>query len=546
MSTQTATKSLDKLSSEIAGAFSISFFELETIRAVAGEFSRDVAQLLQAVEDGADREKQENAVAAFLANATSAAEAAERAAKSLTDRSFQDALARISGSLLEMKKHAIILLNVSSLTKITQTETKGVGDQLQSFTGLLDDRCRRLQDATVQSTDLIVETQRQSGLARDRLTAIGQEFRSLSNGADRDTDRRKALEADHHAQMDKSRETSHRLNDEVSLTVRNLIGCLQFPDAFAQRMEHVRNAVDAIEKGTAPERAAIAKVAAAQLDAMAASLTQVAGNAVDALDHLHDAVQYNPLAQSGAAASNPSDIWMAAMSQANDVMLASVDRARGQLGGALEVLSALTGQIDRTQGNLEEWMALNRELEITVHNASLVVHRSGSQTSPLRFLAGSVKEIVDRTSGLITEFSDALTFVRTTSQALTVSSLKDDLQKLTGFQEASAQEAAAQAEKVKAVDKLRRCLIGHAERLSGAASAGRNAFAAASDHAAAVSAMADEVRAMGGSGDARDADIGWLFNSYTMEEERQVHRQAMGIAEPEQAQDDEDLEDFMF
>lgn len=546
MSKQTPTKGLDKLSSEIAGAFSISFFELETIRAVAGEFGRDVAQMLEAVEESANRERQEGAVAAFLANATSAADAAETAAKSLTDRSFQDALARISGSLLEMKKHAITLLNVSSLTKITQTETKGVGDQLQSFTGLLDDRCRRLQDATVQSTDLIVETQRQSSLARDRLTAIGQEFRRLSDGADRDTERRKALEADHHAQMEESRQTSRRLNDEVGSAVRGLIGCLQFPDAFAQRMEHVHGAVDALEKSAPAERAAIARVAAAQLDAMAVSLTEVAGNAMGALDHLHGSVQRNPLAQSGAASSNPSDIWMAAMAQANDVMLSSVDRARGQLGGALEVLGALTGQIDRTQGNLEEWMALNRELETTVHNASLVVHRSGSQTSPLRFLAGSVKEIVDRTSGLITEFSAALTYVRTTSQALEVSSLKGDLQKLTGFQEASVQEAATQAEKVAAVNKLRRCLIGHAERLSGAASAGRNAFAAAGDHAAAISLLAAKVRAMGGEGDASAADIGWLFDSYTMEEERQVHRQAMGIAEPEKEQGDEDLEDFMF
>lgn len=540
-------QSLERLSNEIAGAFSIAFFELETIRNVAVEFGVDVESLLAAVDTGDEREKREGAFDAFLVNASSAAGAAESAAGSLTDRAFQGALIRISGSLLEMKKHTVALVNISSLTKITQTETTGIADQLLSFTRSLDSRCRKLQDATARSSDLVVETQRQSGLARDKLTAIGQEFRALSNGAGDEAERLSVLERDHHSYMNDIRENSNRLDAEVRAAVGDLVGCLQFPDAFVQRVEHVRAALDAMDGAEPAERAALAKVTSAQLSAMATALNEVSTTAAKALRALGAAVERSPITRTRSDAANASDLWMTATAQANQVMIASVGRARAQLGSALKVLSILTDQIDKTQNNLEAAVKLNRELETSVHNASLVAHRSGSQTSPLRFLAGSVRDVVDRTSSLISEVSGALTHIRDTSQALAESSLRDDLERLLVLQEASADEAEEQGERVHLVHDKRRRLHGHADRLSGAAGAAQNAFEAAADQSSALVDLARAVANFAPVCASSSCDLSWLYASYTMEEERSVHRVALGLPEPEEAAEgtDDDLEDFM-
>ncbi|RYH00963.1 hypothetical protein EU805_16030 [Salipiger sp. IMCC34102] len=540
-------KALERLSDDISGAFSIAFFELETIRSTAAEFGTDIGNLLTATAPQDTPDQQDGTFELFLQNAASAADAAGGAADSLTDRAFQGALIRISASLLEMKKHTIALTSISSLTKITQSETRDMDNRLTAFTESLDDRCRDLREATGRSANLVVETQQQSGLARDRLTAIGLEFRALSDNAGDEATRLADLERVHHAYMAEIREDANRLDAEVRRAVGDLIGCLQFPDSFAQRTEHMRTAIAALNTASAEDRALLAKVIAAQLQAMAGALKQISGTASRALGTLREAFELSPIIHNRSDAADPSDAWMTATAQANDVMLESVARAREQFGAALELLAGLTRQIDATQENLETSVELNRELEISVHNASLVAHRSGSQTSPLRFLAGSVKDVVDRTSNLITPISEALGHIRSTSEALAASSLDRDLQTLLGLQESAAKEAEAQGQRLDRVRGMRRALLDHADRLDGAATAGGNAFDVAAEHVGAIAELARDVGDIALGSDSPEGDLHWLYALYTMEEERVVHRKALGLPEIAETAEDttEELDDFL-
>ncbi|CUH39816.1 hypothetical protein JSE7799_02544 [Jannaschia seosinensis] len=543
-------ETLGRLASDISGAFSVAFFEAEVIRNTAEEFDSDVSMLLAAAAtDGAAGERG-TAFAVFLENASSASSAAEEAVASLTDRAFQGALVEVSGSLRDMAKCTAELTTISSLTKITQTELRGAGDRLAAFVDSLDGQCRELQQTTARSADLIVETQRQSGFARDELVDIAREFQALSDGAGRKTVRLARLEHAHHVYTNLVREDASRLGEGVQSAVRDLISCLQFPDAFAQRMEHVQMIFDAMENGPDVDRSALAAVAAAQLGSMAEALIDVCSTANLSLVAINAILGENLLADGGKGGANPSDMWMSATTQENQMMLDSVAGARDQLGKALTLLSGLTGQIERTQNHLQASVRLNRELETSVHNASLVAHRSGSANSPLRFLAGSVKDVVGRTSDLMVRIGRSLTYIRSTSEALATSGLSQDLETLLELQAVAVQEADIQSKVVERIRSTRQQLLGHSGRLAGAATAGKSAFGAAADYAAELANLARRVQGPSlAAPENRNttSDFDWLYQVYTMEEERSVHRKALGLKDPPSAGvvEEEDMSDFL-
>ncbi|SPJ23597.1 hypothetical protein [Palleronia abyssalis] len=538
---------LERLATEISGAFSVAFFELETIRDAAKEFAASVEELLTAIAPSETRESAGGTFQAFLSNASSAAGAAESAAGSLTDREFQGALIRISGSLMEMKKHTVTLTTISYLTKITQTGVDESVARLNSFTETLDSRCVELQEAALRSTELVRETQRQSGLARDRLTTIGLEFRALSDSTMEESAKLDALEKAHHAHMARVRDDAHRLDADVRRSVAGLIGCLQFPDSFAQRAEHMRTAIAALGKTAPDEAPALAKVVSAQLMAMSKSLSEVCSSAKESLLSLKGSLEQNPVIFERREATNPSDEWMSASSRANEQMLDSVARAREQFDAALKLLHGLAVHIDETQENLESAVRLNAELETSVHNASVVAHRIGSQTSPLKFLAGSVKDVVDETSTLIHNVTGALSHIKKTSQALAECSLNRDLETLVELQGAAASEGARQSETIDHVRTVRRKLLALADRLDGASAAASHSFEAAAEQAASVAELATSLPPPSSTEVVTSADLTWLYDTYTMDEERVVHRDALGLPEQSESEAvaDEDLDDFM-
>jgi hypothetical protein len=538
---------LGQLSSDISSAFSIAFFELETIRTSAADLGAEVARLLAAAAHEGGGDGNTGSIEAFLQNATSAAEAAESAAGALTNRSFQGALVSVAGSLHEMRKCVLELASVSSLTKITQPQQGEISERLTVFTETLDSRCQELRDSAWRSSDLVGKIQHQSGLARDGLTAIGQEFRGISDGAGRQTRHLAELEAAHRAHMQAVGDDAGRLGTDVGRAVAELVGCLQFPDAFSQRVEHVRAALQAVDGASEAEAGAIAAVVAAQLRAMATALADVTDKANRALETLSAALRQSSVIGSRSEAIDPSDAWMDVSSRTNEAMLRSVARAREQLGTALALLAGLTGQIDTARTNLEASVRLNRELETSVHNASIVAIRSGSSNSPLRFLAGAVKDVVERTSGQIDRIATALMHIRETSEALGATSLESDLQTLLRIQEGAMQAGSEQEAMVEVVRETRENLLAHASRLTGSATAGAHAFRAAGEHAGALGDLAEKVQRIAPPDEPVSCDLGWLYALYTMEEERAVHRDVLGLpaAAADEASESADLDDFV-
>lgn len=321
-----------------------------------------------------------------------------------------------------------------------------------------------------------------------------------------------------------------------------LVGCLQFPDAFAQRVEHL-NAATARELGD-DEAHPVGIVVSAQLRALSRDLSSETGKALTVLRSLTSTLDAD-MTIGEEHGLDPSSAWIDANRRTNDAMLNAVASGRTKLRTTLGLLKDLVAQIDQAQSNLEESSRHNHELETSVHNALIVASKSANMTSPLRFLAGGVKEVVGRSSNLISRISAALARIRTTSQALQQTGLEREPESLAEIQ---ANVSARSLEITRTVEQIRVARDGsrtQSTRLAASSAAAMQAFQTAAVYAPAFADMAEETETAHAERPCQD--IAWLYASYTMEVEQVVHREALGLPEPEAAGSDEEdeFDDFL-
>ncbi|WP_299821525.1 hypothetical protein [uncultured Jannaschia sp.] len=534
------TLSLEQLASKVAGTFEVAFFELETIRDTSREFDRQVERLLEATEPGASDEAGQSSYSSFFAHTGRAAEAAQEAAQSLADKKFQTALISVTTTLQEIDRCAVELQSVSFLTKTTLAETSAGTEQVSVFVETLDTQLKELQRSSKASSKLISAIQQRSGLARAELATIASEFRSILRQGESRQDNLASLKTAHEAHIEHIKTAAADLRSGVGQAVGRLVGCLQFPDAFRQRVEHLDAALDS--GGDAEEAGALAAVVSAQLDALARDLDRETGGAVDALNALSSTLS-GDTALGSDAGFDASNAWVDANRRTNDGMLNAVASGRAKLDNTVELLGDLVERIDRAQENLKTASNLNGALETSVFNALIVASKLANTDTPLPFLAGHVRAVVERSSGLIEQISVALKRIRRTSKALERTGLEADLEQLAAIQESLSERSTGIARMVKQIATAREALQSQSMRLSTSSGAAIQAFQIAADYAPAFGDLARTVRAAAEAGDGPYRDVPWLYASYTMEVERDVHRGALGLPEAE-AEDGEDADDF--
>jgi hypothetical protein len=538
------TLSLDQLASSVAGTFDLAFFELGTIRDTASEFSMQVERLLDSTESKPSDAEGEASYARFYAHTGRAAAAVEEAARSLADRKFQAALILVAETLCEIDKCAVELASISFLTKITQSETSAASEQVAVFVQTLDGRLAELKRSSAASSNLIAAIRRQSGLARDELATIAREFQSILRQGEARQERLADLEAAHHVHIGRIKTAATDLRTGVSQAVGGLVACLQFPDAFAQRVEHL-NAATAW-KPEEGEARPMAIVVSAQLDSLSRDLGTETEKALSALNKLSDTLEADT-ALSEEQGFDSSSAWVDANRRTNNGMLNAVASGREKLSNTLDLLKDLVKQIDRAQSNLEKSSHHNRALETSVFNALIVAGKSADTNTPLQFLTGHVKAVVGRSSHLIEQMSNALTRIRQTSEALERTDLDADLEELATIQGTLSARSVEIEQTVEEIAVAREALQTQSTRLTTSSAAAIQAFQAAADFAPSFAKIAAKTRSKFADGESPYADIPWLYASYTMEVERTVHREALGLPEivEEASKDEDEFDDFL-
>ena len=272
----------------------------------------------------------ENLFHTFLGRATSVADAAESATALLCGDSLRDNVRGLTSDLSELGKRASELRMISSLAKVACTESEDIDRRLGAFVQTLDGRSDDLGRIAKESSEAVSRIWSASGRAADSLRAMTSDFRVLSVSTGDEAARLRALAAAHREHVSGVQGASHRLAENVRGSVARLIDCLQFPDAFAQRAEHVAAMLAALEEDRpAAERAAIARLADAQLCAMADALESVTRDADDALTSILQTLG-SDFAADNVPGRNPSVAYLEAATRVNATMLTAADAARSR------------------------------------------------------------------------------------------------------------------------------------------------------------------------------------------------------------------------
>lgn len=548
---------LAEAAADVGTAFASAFRQLEDVRSSASDLARHVEGLLRDTSPDAERgEDDPGSLDQFLSHVGRAADAAEAAVGLLADGGFGQALSSVAGCLDEIRRCAFELTAISSLTKVAHTEIVAGTDRLIAFAETLDARQEELRSLSTTSLVLIKWIWRESGVAGHELGRMERTFRGISSDGDVQRVELGALERAHRDRMESVRTGGARLGEDVKGATSRLISCLQFPDAFAQRSDHAGRALAVLaEDRPEAERSAIATVVAAQIDAMAGDLGRVGGASIEALRGIIEALARDACVYGKVAGVDPSGAWMEASARNDATMLRTVETANEQLTAALGLVAGLIERLETAQRGLEVSQGLNRDLEISAHNASVVASRYGSRNSPLHVLAGGVHGVVERTSRLIDTVVRSLERIREVSSELERSSLKEELRRLTDIQRDLAGSTAATARRVDEIGRTQAALEDSAERLRRAATAGADDFATAISHEARLRGIVARVRSVATvSFEGPAIDLTWLEALYTMNDERDVHRSVLGIPDdleepggpdPDAGADDGDLDDFV-
>lgn len=541
-------QSLRDAAAEIAEAFDLGLEGIGRIRSGTEALTSTVGALVELT--GSDAGPDGSQLGRFLTHARLTADAAEGVAASLGDSRTAVVLSEITHSLRELHKRAIELRATSMLTKISCFGGGGDGLDIGSFVTALDDRSRDLKDTVSESLWILQAVDAQCGKARKRLSDMAAAFRALLRQFDADRERLAALEAAHDSHLAATRENNSALAENVGGAVGRLIGCLQFPDSFAQRAAHLEAMLHALDDDRrAEQHGAIRRLAAAQLSAMADALDTTAGDAGAALADIRGAIGGN----TGTRWSkSPSSGWISALEQGSMAISAAATEARHQLDDALEMLNATSRHLEDAAKALTASQELNAELTTSAHNAALAASRAGASTSALRTLAGSVQDIVGKVSRLASGLAAGLEALTELSSALDEAGLSARVAELDAIRERAEGDAVRAGDTFRSVERVQASVFAHAEDIAGATEKASRAFADAARRGRTLRETAAAIGPTTGPDDGRGLapDLGWIFALYTMEEERAVHRTLFPADEgrvdaPADLEADDDLDGFL-
>lgn len=544
---------LDGVAVDVMDRFDDGLAHLSRVRTAARALGETVERLLTLTGDQGDDAPDDDPLQNFLSHARIIRDRSGETARLLSEDSFSETLTQMDDDLRLLRDRATELRSVTYLTKIVCADDALENARLDPFIRTLEQRSVELREISTQALKASSAIRGASREAAGTLSSLGTTFDEMVRAAETASTEIGTLAEGHASHIATVRDNSRRLAEDIGGAVSRLIDCLQFPDAFSQRREHVVAIIAARETATGgPERHALGRIAAAQLAAMGEALVQVTQDAQTALSVVTTSVDACAPG-GGAGRDDPSAQWLDAARRGNDLMREAADAGRARLDSSLALLDGVLGHIAEAISGLEASVDLNGSLENSARNAAISASRAGDSGSALHVLSQNVREVVIATTALTERLSKALQRVHGVSDGLKGAGLREELAMLDRIQAGAKSMADAQTGMLRKLGTQQAELSQQAADIRQAAQSASTAFGSAGQEAPRLELIAANQEQAIAPDDADAAvDLAWVEALYTMEEERAVHRalypdsfsSAMGLSVTAD-EADEDLDGFL-
>ena len=531
---------LEASSAEIGAAFARGLDEVHAIRALTRELA-DALTAMLSVEFGVGRDAP-SLQGQVAGNLGDTAQTIDALLEVLEPSELMALQRRVRAGLSEVQRNSLELRSASTLARIICADHQIWTNQFEVFIGGLKDRSEELRTLSAQAVTTLADTAHEGLVARDALGEVSQSFHATTRDLSAGRDVLDVLEARHWAHIDVIRADGEQLSDEIQAAIRRLVGCLQFPDTFAQRTAHVVAMLTGLDDRPAAERAALQRLAAAQVADMVVALEDVVGSAQTALRAIRTTMER----RAEPDRDDPSLRWIAAQREANAKTSGAVVTAGHRLRSVERAVAGMRSAVGDVQSGLRSTTALNARLQMTSNNVAIAADRAGEAGRALTILAQTVRTITGNIAAIVETLNAGLGALGAISERLEDAALPDRLAGLEALRTQAADQAHTLSEALARFEAPLLDVAHKAAQVDQVAGAAMAAFERTVQAAAALQRFAGELCAKAEDVPADGSSLGWVWQSYTMESERDVHRALFDVAEEDGSDDGDDLlDDFM-
>jgi hypothetical protein len=489
---------------------------LETVRTEASAFAEDVA----AYEAAAARMGQTATAPDAGQELQGLRSGLETTRQNLGDPAIDDALRGLRGHAAALKKNARAL-QAMSFTMLVTTASAGNGIDISDVVeGLRSMAKEQVHQAGVIEAliDRVERARAEAEAAVARaMTAIEGEHPQHTAGAD-GTIRDSGVAS-----------VAADLSSGVAQIMPHIVACMQHPDAFAQRCDHVAHIV--AELKTWDEKAGLDILAAAQLDDMRAELDKVQAAAVAALRSFSTMAVNSATALEQRLAADDRPARLRAARNAAEAARKAVEAVAPGTEEAVKGLGACADALSHLDRAMEELADMTADVSLSSVNADLSERRASGSTPGLRQISREVGDSAREGLTAIDGLKATLETLKAAIMQCDVAALSERLSGAMQRLDEAETALAAGAEAAEAAGVAQTVCAARLRSVSESATDAENRLAANALTSRRMEAMAMSLKEPMAEVACGDPKAGvWAMGLYTMEREREVHRRIFTAA----------------
>lgn len=529
---------LRQLAAASVAAFAKVTDGLSAIREVHGAIGGDLEAFATLVAEGGsgagELQALEQAIRDMAEALAEAGDASARAASRVHLRTARDYLDQISGQ-------GVALSAVASLSRTTAASLgiSSLGAYLRDLTaaaGAIGDAATRVNHGLEAVTGRQSAAEGSHDRAREAIERL----------APRCAERLVRLETLAQEEAGVARAIGQQagtLAHDGRAMLKVFVTAMQFSDRLTQRLDHIRGMLD---HGTGCTR----RLASAQLTSCAADARRVAGEVRTAMRALADHGRRGAALFASGQIAEAIDAGLALRRETAGIVLSDVARVREAIERADAEADFIETTTRAAQQDFAALEASAKRVGIASINAMLLSARAGDTRGPLSVLAQEVRQVATRCLAAVggSEASlNALVGDRENARE----TLREGHAAIDARVSAFAAVTEAEHARLARINELRDSATGRADLLVERAGAVEAAMDAVEVTGSALSALAETLAAGAGTQAPDFAVLARVWDSYTMDEERQVHAavfsEAPAAAEaPKAASGAAGLDDVLF